>query len=247
MNSVIITGASSGIGAATAKLFSQKGYFVYLVGRNEANLIKTKNECGKYSKHFVCDLNNHDQTSGMIQEILKDSNQHPVTILINNAGIFERTKFEEDFSSWNRMFETNLFSAVYLTQLVYKYFQTNHQGSIVNVSSTLGLKPGAETLAYSASKSAMNSWTQGLAIEAAAFNIRVNAICPGIVDTPIHSFHSLPQDKKNKALESLNTLQPLGRVGLPEDIAKSIYFLASDESNWTTGALLSVDGGINLL
>lgn len=248
MQSVIITGASSGIGAATAKLFSQKGYFVYLLGRNEQKLSEIKKQCGLNSKYFAFDLNNPNRLSEVISEIINESkNNHPLEILINNAGIFERAKFENNFKVWQEMFQTNLFSAIELTQIVYKHFQQKKSGSIVNVSSTLGIKPSPETLAYSASKAAMNNWTQGLALEAAPFNIRVNAVCPGIVDTPIHSFHNLDNENKKKALEKLNPLQPLQRIGVPEEVAEAIYFLASSSSSWTTGSLLNVDGGINLL
>ena len=124
--------------------------------------------------------------------------------------------------------------------------KTGNNNSIVNVSSTLGLKPTADTSAYSASKAAMNNWTQSLALALGSKKIRANCVCPGLVDTPIHSFHSLSIPEKEKTLQKLSPMQPLGRVGKSEEIAQSIYFLASEESAWTTGAILSVDGGINI-
>lgn len=113
------------------------------------------------------------------------------------------------------------------------------------MASTLGLKPTANTAAYSAIKAAMINWTYSLAQEGGAFNIRANCICPGIVDTPIHSFHSLPADEKEQALKQMTSFQLLSEIGQPEDVAEAAYFLASDLSKWTTASVLSVDGGIN--
>jgi NAD(P)-dependent dehydrogenase (short-subunit alcohol dehydrogenase family) len=146
-----------------------------------------------------------------------------------------------------RQFQVNLFGPIQWTQMVMPLLEKSGHGSIVNVSSTLGLRAGATSGAYSAAKAAMNSWTQSLAIEYGPKKVRVNAICPGIVDTPIHSFHSLPDQDKEKSLQAMAKLQPLGRIGRPEEIAEAIYFLASEQSAWTTGAVLSVDGGINLV
>src|SRR5690606_26670703 len=112
--------------------------------------------------------------------------------------------------------------------------------------STLGLKAVSNVSAYSVTKAALNHLTLCQALEGGAHGIRANAVCPGFVDTPIHSFHSLEEAEKTKALEQMKDLQPLGRIGTPEEIAESIYFLATEHSKWTTGAVLSVDGGINL-
>jgi NAD(P)-dependent dehydrogenase (short-subunit alcohol dehydrogenase family) len=155
--------------------------------------------------------------------------------LVNNAGIIERISFAESGDDvWERQFNANLYSAVGLTRGLYSELKLNKGSSVLKVSSTLGLRPIANTVAYSASKAAMVNWTQGLAIEWAADQIRVNCLCPGLVDTPIHA--ARPPDD----------VQPLGRLGQPDDVAKAAWFLLSPDSSWTTGAVLRVDGGISL-
>jgi NAD(P)-dependent dehydrogenase (short-subunit alcohol dehydrogenase family) len=232
---VVITGAGTGIGAASALEFSKSGYFVFLLGRRLEKLQEVATRCQE-SQTIVCDVADSEQVKKAAAQIRDFSGT--VQTLVNNAGIFERKSFEEsDDGVWMRQFEINFFGAVRLTRELFPYFKSKKSGYIVNVSSTLGLKPSAETAAYSSSKAAMINWTQSLALSGGPFGIRANCICPGLVDTPIHAPHSL---------EKLNHLQPLGRVGTPEDLAQSIYFLGTELSSWTTGAVLSVDGGINL-
>jgi NAD(P)-dependent dehydrogenase (short-subunit alcohol dehydrogenase family) len=232
---VVITGAGTGIGAATALEYSKNGYFVFLLGRRLEKLKDVASRCPE-AETIVCDVSDASQVKNAAMRILGFSGA--VQSLVNNAGIFERHSFEDAGEElWRRQFETNFFGAVNLTREIFPYFKSKKNGYIVNVSSTLGLKPTSDTGAYSASKAAMISWTQSLALEGGPHKIRVNCICPGLVDTPIH---------RPGSLEKLQNIQPLGRVGTPEDIARAIYFLGSDSSSWTTGAVLSVDGGINL-
>lgn len=240
----LITGASSGIGAATAKLFSEKGYFVLLLGRNEERLQKVALECRNGASLLKADLSNPAQVEKYTQHLFQRPDIQ-LEVLINNAGIYERNdSTKDDMQIWKNQFETNLFGSVNLTQKLMPLFLKQNKGSIVNVSSTLGLKPAATVSAYSASKAAMINWTQSLALELGPKNIRVNCVCPGIVDTPIHSFHSASD--KDKIIENMKSLQPLQRIGTSEEIAEAIYFLGSPLSSWTTGSVLSVDGGINL-
>lgn len=243
--SVIITGAGTGIGASTAKLFSENGYFVYLLGRTVSHLDSVAKTL-EHSQAFVCDLTDPEQVKKTSQNIMAQTHRQ-VHALINNAGVFRRHPYEDGSDEvWMTQWWTNMMGPVRLTREFFPYFKQNKLGSIVNVSSTLGLRPSFETSAYSATKAAMINWTQSLALEGASFNIRANCVCPGLVDTPIHDFHFLPPVEKEKALHQLKNMQPLGRVGQPEEIARSIYFLGSEQSSWTTGAVLSVDGGINL-
>lgn len=241
----LITGASSGIGAATARLFSKNGYFVYLLGRNTENLEQVALGCPAGSSILKCDL----ADSKLIQKAINHLHERSDTnldVLVNNAGIFLRDSFnDKEITSWRKQFETNLFGAVELTNGLVDLLIKN-KGSIVNVSSGLGLRPSANVVGYSASKAAMNAWTLGLAQELGPQGVRVNVVCPGLVDTPIHDFNKLPAKEKQAALDKMANLQPLGRVGTPEEIAESIYFLGTSGSRWTTGAVLTVDGGINL-
>ena len=241
-----MTGAGSGIGKATALEFSNHGYFVYLMGRDKQKLEDLALQCRAGAALMACDLKDAAAVAQRVKEIT-DNPVYQLEVLVNNAGIFQTHSIEDGTDElWREQFEVNMLAPMRLTRLLTPYFKKNKRGSIVNVSSTLGLRPSGQTGAYSASKAALNNWTQLLAQELGPFGIRVNCICPGLVDTPIHSFHSLEATAKAEVLQSMAHLQPMGRIGTPADVAHSIYFVGSDQSAWTTGALISVDGGINL-
>lgn len=245
MKSVVITGAGSGIGKATALEFAKHDYFVFLLGRDIAKLNETQKLIPN-SFSIACDLKDLNS----VQKAVSDINAlgHSIEVLINNAGIFHYHSTEEGSDEiWLEEFQTNLMGPVRLTRSLFPTFKKQGAASIVNVSSTLGLRPSAGTSAYSSIKAALNCWTMSLAEEGAPFGIRVNCICPGIVDTPIHAFNKLPPKERDEALASMQSKQPLGRTGTAAEIARSIFFLASEQSAWTTGATLTVDGGINLL
>lgn len=242
----LITGAGSGIGKATALEFARQGYFVYLMGRDKDKLESTALECRAGASLLACDLTHEAQVEKRVAEMIENP-LYRLEVLINNAGIFKTHSFlEGDDQTWREQFEVNLLAPVRLTRFLVPYFLKHRKGSIVNVSSTLGIRPTANTGAYSSVKAAMVNWTQSLALELGPSGVRVNCLCPGIVDTPIHDFHHQAAEAKSAALESMQALQPLRRIGTTAEIAKSLYFLASDESAWTTGAVLNVDGGIHL-
>jgi NAD(P)-dependent dehydrogenase (short-subunit alcohol dehydrogenase family) len=248
MKIAIITGAGSGIGRACAQNFSLNGWQTILIGRRK-NLLQETAASIKGTNILPCDLSNDadiERAVGEIQQICKTQGAQFVS-LVNNAGIFrQEVATESQISVWREQFATNLFGSVQLTHLLLPLMIEMKCGSIVNVSSTRGLRPSADTAAYSASKAAMNNWTQALALGLGQYHIRVNCICPGLVDTRIHSFHTQAEKEKQKTLDKLASLQPLGRIGTPEDIARAVQFLAGEQSSWTTGAILTVDGGIQL-
>lgn len=248
MAAALITGASSGIGAATAKLFAQNNYDLILVARNEQRLRGIEKQCLDLNPQIkvisvTLDLKNY--VSSQIKAALLQVS--PIEVLVNNAGVFERASTTQSNDQiWDDQFQINLMGSVKITRDLWPYFEKNKKGSIVNVSSTLGIKPAPGTSAYSAIKAAMINWTLCLAQEGGANNIRANCVCPGIVDTPIHSFHNLPTEQKNKTMNQYAQFQLLDQIGKPEQVAEAIYFLASDKSSWTTGSVLSIDGGINI-
>ncbi len=244
---IVITGAGSGIGAATASEFAKAGYFVFLLGRRREALEKVLSSLSGQGKAIPCDLKDPQGVKKTVQEIFNQADVQ-VTTLVNNAGIFARKDFQDASDElWMDQFNTNLFGAVRITREVFPYFKKFKHGSVVNVSSTLGISPAAGMSAYSASKAAMINWTETLALEGGPLGIRCNCVCPGIVDTPIHAFHSLEKKEKEDSLAQLQGLQPLQRIGTPAEVARAIFFLGDETSSWTTGAVLSVDGGINLL
>ncbi len=261
---VIVTGAGSGIGAATAERFAREGWELVLIGRRpealeatakrisatvtsseKSSLVPSDPKKRPIIHTIPVDISNLESVSVLNRWVkMSPDVSNRVQALIHNAGIFERAKTMSSTDvAWHRIFETNLFAVIRLTQIIYPFLKAN-RGSIVNVSSTLGVRPTLDTAAYSASKSALNNWTQSFAVEAAQDGVRVNAVCPGIVDTPIHDFYSAID--KVETLTKLGPIQPLGRIGQPHEIAHMIWTLAGPGSEWTTGALIAVDGGISL-
>ena len=236
MKSVVITGAGSGIGRATALRFARNNYHVFLLGRDSRKLRITHLECGDATS-IQCDITQPEEVDAATRQIL--SMNKDVEIIVNNAGTFTYKPFEQQTDEeWMAQFQIHVLGAVRLTRAFWPKFVANKKGSIVNVSSTLGIRPTAGTGAYSAMKAAQVSWTQSLALEGAPHRIRVNCVAAGIVDTPLHP---------PGAIMNMQNAQPLGRVGRPEEIAQAICFLACENSSWTTGSVLHVDGGINLL
>jgi NAD(P)-dependent dehydrogenase (short-subunit alcohol dehydrogenase family) len=241
-NCVLVTGAGSGIGTEIAKLYSSKGFEVWLLGRNPKKL-ETVSQCleGK-SQIFPCDLNDLDQIEKISRNILSSQKGKTLKCLIHNAGLIKRVPFVDSTrSEWQESFNVHLLGPVILTQALLPLMYPAAPAYIVNVSSNLAINPIENTSSYSALKSALLNWTKSLALELASKNIHVNAVAPGIVETPLHGKWS-PEDKKY-----MDKLQPLGRVGTPEEIAQSVYFLGSEGASWTTGSILTVDGGISLI
>ncbi len=241
----IITGASSGIGRQIALDLSKSGHECVLLGRGLEKLKSIHTETLN-SKIYQIDLNSPKSIQTFISKFLKDFEavENANVILINNAGIVDRESFESSsIDSWNTQFQTNLFGPVSLTMGLIGFLKKQSVGKIINISSTLGIKPILETSAYSASKAAMNSWTMSLALELSKYKISVNAICPGIVETPLQSFY---QTEDLSLRTTLNQMQPLGRIGTTKDISELVLFLSSDKCSWMTGSILPIDGGILL-
>jgi len=239
----LVTGAGSGIGQAIAKKIIEQGHLVFGLGRSFQKLEDASRSLPSFSFSAV-DLSQTLDTQRVCEEVrawLKEK-KLPLLGLVNNAAIFERVSFLESSDEvWQSHFNNNLMSAVRLTRELLPELKRSAPSSILNISSTLGLRPVQNTSSYSAFKAAMINWTQSLALECASEKVRSNCICPGLVDTPMHPFHN-----KKSGSENVDKMQPLGRVGQPEDIAHAAWFLLSEQSNWTTGAVLAVDGGINL-
>ena len=242
---MIVTGASSGIGAEIAREFSKNNHFVFLLGRSDEKLKAVQKTCVNETAIFPSDLKDFKKYESDFLKLL--DGKPPLEILINNAGVYTQESFLKTTDEiWTEQFAVNLLGPVYLTRLLWPTFVKNKKGSILNISSTLGIKPAVGTSAYSAVKAALNNWTITLAQEGGPHNIRANAICPGIVDTPIHGFHTMDTESKTRVTSNLAKMQMLSRIGNPIDVATAAYFIASDKSAWTTASILSVDGGIGL-
>ncbi len=244
----IVTGAGSGIGQAIAEKIVAQGHQVFGLGRDSKKLERTAGKLGSKNFNFasvnLASSNESARMNGEIRRWLK-ANDYVLRGVVNNAGVADRLPFDQSSDVvWERQFQNNLLSAVRMTRDFYSELKESQYSSVLNISSNLAVRPIANMVAYSAIKAAMNNWTQGLALEWAKDKIRVNCICPGLVDTPIHPFHG--QDDSSDARKAAHGMIPLGRMGTAADIADSAWFLLSEASSWTTGSILTIDGGLSL-
>ncbi len=241
----VISGASSGIGQEIAIELSKHGFKLLILGRNLERLEKTKSQLQSEAQCLTGDLSLDlsDAFKAQITGFLSSSSIEQA-VLINNAGSVKRETFvKTEIKDWEHALNHNLYSALRLTQCFLPASKHIKSKQILNISSTLGIRPIEDTSAYSAAKAAMCNWTECLALELAPENIPVNCICPGLVETPIHPFFKT-QDKAQR--NELNGIQPLGRMGRVQDIAQSVRHFVEQKDLWITGVKLPVDGGILL-
>jgi NAD(P)-dependent dehydrogenase (short-subunit alcohol dehydrogenase family) len=241
---LFITGATSGIGRATALRFAQAGANIAAVGRDETEL-----------KHLKLALLGLDVRCVMIPADLVQDNSVDVAlakaidvlggidILVNAAGHISTGTIETTtVEAWDAMLDINL-RAVFLLMQKALPALIERRGNIVNVSSVTGLRAFPGVLAYCVSKAGLDQLTRCAALELAARGVRVNAVNPGVVITEIHKRGGMNNEQYADFLEHSRETHPLGRVGKPEEIAELIAFLASDRASWITGATYSIDGG----
>jgi len=234
----IVTGGNSGLGFATAKKLCDNGITTYIIGRSKQKTEEACAEIGANAIPVLYDLNDIAGIPAMIEKIQK---KNPIDILVNNAGINLKKEFldvtDEDFLS---IIHTNLLSVFAVSKAVVKNMKENNGGNIINISSMASQYGIPKVIAYSASKGAIESMTRAMAVELAPFGIRVNCVAPGFIKTKM-SAKALDSDpeRKNKVLSRT----PMGVLGEPSDIADAVYYFASNESKFTTGTILPVDGG----
>lgn len=239
---VIVTGASRGIGFAISKLLSEHGAIVVMTSKD---LKKLKDASKKVSGSLpiVCNIRKSEQVKNVIKQTVEKFGK--IDILINNAGIFPFVKplHEIEEKEWDNVIDINLTGQYRFTKYAIPYLKKTN-GTIINMSSDAGLKayPGFEVDAYSATKAALILLTKCWALEYAKYKIRVNCICPGVVDTDM----TAPFLKNQKDRDMMDHEHPIGRIGKPEDIANAVLYLVSDDASWVTGSILTVDGGESL-
>ncbi|MCA9742039.1 MAG: glucose 1-dehydrogenase [Deferribacteres bacterium] len=243
----VITGASSGIGMATARLFVENGARVVVVARREkplVQLVESLQQAGGEALALPADVTQLDACKQTIEQTISAFGQ--LDMLINAAGIIANGTIETtEPAAWHQMMDINLNSVFQLTQLAVPHLART-KGTIVNVSSVTGLRAFPNVLAYCVSKAGLDQMTRCIALELAPKGIRVNAINPGVVVTNLHKTSGMDETKYQAFLEHSKTTHPLGRVGNADEIAESILFLASEKSGWITGETLSIDGGRHL-
>ena len=240
----VITGASSGIGRASALLFAENGAKVAAVARSEKELNLLRDEAkqnGGTIKPYLCDLREIRQVDRLVSEIADHFGQ--IDVLVNAAGIIANGSIETtSLDNWDKMMDINVRSVFYLMQKCVPHLEKN-QGNIVNVSSVTGTRAFPNVLAYCVSKAAIDQLTRCSALELAPKGVRVNAVNPGVVVTNLHKRGGMAESDYEKFLENAKNTHPLGRAGQPEELAELILFLASEKASWITGATYEIDGG----
>ncbi len=237
----IITGATRGIGKGIAQVFAQQGAniaFTYSSSVEAANVLeKELNALGVKAKGYQSNAADYDQAQELVKDVLETFGN--IDVLVNNAGITKDNLLmrmsEEDF---DKVIEVNLKSVFNMTKAVQKTMLKQRQGSIINMSSVVGVKGNAGQANYAASKAGIIGFSKSVALELGSRSIRSNVVAPGFIET------EMTEKLDEKVVEGWRNAIPLKRGGSPEDIANACLFLASDLSTYVTGQVLNVDGGM---
>lgn len=238
----IVTGAGQGIGKATALKLAQRGADVVVDDINPETAPRTAEEIkalGRKAVSVIADVSKRDQVDELIQTAVRELGG--IDILVNNAGIARsnvliRLKEEQ----WDEVLDVNLKGIFYCTQSVVPLMMKQRYGKIISISSIYGRIGAMGDANYAASKAGIVGFTRSIAKELARYNITINVIMPGLIDTPL--LRGIPEKYLQPMMEEI----PLKRVGQPEDIANVVAFLASDDSSYMTGTVLEVTGGWNM-
>ncbi len=234
----LITGATAGIGAATARLFAERGAKLLLTGRNEAAGVKLAGELG--GDFLAQDVAAPQAAATLIAWAVAIHGR--LDVLVNNAGIlFPGAATGCTDEEWDATIAVNVTAPFKLSRAAVPVMAAHGGGAIVNVASDWGLVAAQNAVAYGTSKGALVQLTRSMAADHARQKIRVNAVCPGDTDTAM--LRSDPRANSAEHLAALAEALPLGRIGQPRDVAAAIAYLASDDAAFITGAMLAVDGG----
>lgn len=242
---IIITGGSSGIGAATARLFSQKGATVYVLDNK-----KLAYQASENIVYFPCDVSNTQQVKVAVETIHQKSPH--LDFLFCNAGVHLFATVEDSsLKAMHEVMNTNLFGTIYCLQQILPIMREQKFGSIVLMASEQAFIAKEECAIYGASKAAIAQLAKSTALDYAKYGLRINCVCPGTIDTPM--YQSVIQKFQEKTGLSEQVIRvdvakrlPLKRVGKPEEIAQVVSFLCSDASSFMTGALVNIDGGYTI-
>ena len=237
----LVTGATRGIGKAIISKFANEGCniaFTYHSSIEKANTLEKEfSSLGIICKSYQSNASDHVQSLDLIENVLNDFNH--IDILVNNAGITkDNLLIRMSENAWNVVIDTNLKSCFNLTKALSKTFMKQKSGSIINITSIVGIKGNAGQSNYAASKAGIIGFTKSIALELGSRNIRCNAIAPGFIAT------EMTEKMNENDLDTWKKSIPLKREGLPEDVANTCVFLACDQSSYITGQVIQVDGGM---
>lgn len=237
----LVTGAAGGIGSAIAKSLAKEGFLVAIHGRNEdARLNALRDEINEERSFIVTgNISKEEDCKKIIEAVMAEGKT--IDVLVNNAGITKDNivlrMSAEDFDG---VIDTNLKSAFFLSKEAFKYMMKARAGKIINITSIVGIRGNAAQANYAAAKAGLIGLTKTFAKEFASRNIKVNAVAPGFIESPM-------TDKlDDRIVKEMMEHIPLKRLGKPEDVADIVSFLASSKADYITGQVLSVDGGMNI-
>ncbi len=238
---IIVTGASRGIGAAIVKMLAKEDYNIVLNYNKSEEIAKKMQEeftrQGKNVEIFKADVSKREEVKKLIEFTINKFKK--IDVLINNAGISQTRLFTDiTDEDWNNMLNVNLNSVFYMTQEIVPYMIHEKEGCIINISSIWGITGAACETHYSVAKAGVDAMTKSLAKELGPSNIRVNSIAPGIIDTDMNKYLS------DEDLANIEDEIPLGKVGNPETVAKCVKWLIEDD--YTTGQIIGINGGWNI-
>ena len=240
---ILITGSAQGIGRAIALKFAKGGAKIALndIEAQKENLEKLKKEIeelGSQAKYYFADVSKYEEVERMIKEIEKDFGR--LDVLVNNAGIIkDATLAKMSLEDWKRVIEVDLNGVFNCTKAALPLIIAN-QGNIISISSIVGERGNYGQTNYAAAKAGIIGFTKSLAKELGRFGVRVNAIAPGFIETKMTE--KVPEEIK----AMVKKLTALGRFGKPEEVANLVYFLASEEASFITGATINIDGGLSI-
>lgn len=234
----IVTGGGSGIGKAIALAFAHEGAQVVIAGRDGKKLALAAEEIGAGCMPIAADVSSASEVQKLVSAALEKFKH--IDTLVNNAAVLlpgtAESLSEEDF---DQTFNVNVRGLWLMSRAVLPHLRATGGGSIINIASVLSSVGARNRVAYSASKGAVLAMTKAMALDHAAENIRVNCICPGIVETELVAKFNTDETVRKQRL----AMHPVGRFGQPQDIASAAVYLASADSTWTTGTALTIDGG----
>lgn len=238
----IVTGAGSGIGRACAIALAKEGAQLALIGRRKDRIEQVARDIGDRAWAISADVSQTQEIQRLVDETVRRFGG--LNFLLNNAGILQIGNAEQiTEEQWDQVFNVNVRSVWLLSRAVLPHMRKTGGGSIINIASTLGIVGARNRAVYASSKGAVLLLTKSMAIDHGHENIRVNAICPSFVETELTSAILSKSEDPDAVRRERTAAHPIGRLGQPEDIAGLAVYLASDESSWTTGAVLPVDGG----
>jgi len=240
----LVTGAGAGIGRAIAETFAREGANVVVADRDGEAARETAETIVKSNgaaQAETVDVTDTEQVKALMQRLAATFGR--LDVLVNNAGVGERSDFRHiDDAAWDKVWKTNVDGTVRCAREAFDLLKASGKASVINISSVMATKHTRQMSVYSATKGAVSALSRSLAVEYAPYGIRVNALCPGYVETALIGRYM----QKPMIAKALLTQTPLRRFGTPQDIANAALFLASDEAAYITGAGLHVDGGMNV-